>query len=220
MYSGQIKSRGPRYCPSIEDKIVRFGERDGHQIFLEPEGLDDTTVYPNGISTSLPEDVQPRSSPPFPGWIAPASCARAMRSNTITSIRASCIRRWRRSGCRAFSLPARSTARPVTRRPPRRAWSPASTLLRGRRRGAYRVRSRRGLSRRHGRRPRHARRHRAVPDVYVTRGVPVDTARRQCRSAADRQGIALGCVGAERARSHRTKMAALEAARGLAQASA
>jgi tRNA uridine 5-carboxymethylaminomethyl modification enzyme len=58
MYSGQIASRGPRYCPSIEDKIVKFGDRDGHQIFLEPEGLDDTTVYPNGISTSLPEDVQ------------------------------------------------------------------------------------------------------------------------------------------------------------------
>jgi tRNA uridine 5-carboxymethylaminomethyl modification enzyme len=58
MYSGQIKSTGPRYCPSVEDKIVRFGDRDGHQIFLEPEGLDDITVYPNGISTSLPEDVQ------------------------------------------------------------------------------------------------------------------------------------------------------------------
>jgi tRNA uridine 5-carboxymethylaminomethyl modification enzyme len=58
MYSGQISSKGPRYCPSIEDKIVRFGERDGHQIFLEPEGLDDPTVYPNGISTSLPEEVQ------------------------------------------------------------------------------------------------------------------------------------------------------------------
>ncbi len=58
MYSGQISSTGPRYCPSIEDKVVRFGDRDRHQIFLEPEGLDDDTVYPNGISTSLPEDVQ------------------------------------------------------------------------------------------------------------------------------------------------------------------
>lgn len=58
MYSGQIESVGPRYCPSIEDKVVRFGQRDRHQIFLEPEGLDDDTVYPNGISTSLPQDVQ------------------------------------------------------------------------------------------------------------------------------------------------------------------
>jgi tRNA uridine 5-carboxymethylaminomethyl modification enzyme len=67
MYSGQIKSRGPRYCPSIEDKIVRFGDRDGHQIFLEPEGLDDTTVYPNGISTSLPQDVQAALVATIPG---------------------------------------------------------------------------------------------------------------------------------------------------------
>jgi tRNA uridine 5-carboxymethylaminomethyl modification enzyme len=58
MYSGSIEGVGPRYCPSIEDKIVKFGDREGHQIFLEPEGLDDDTVYPNGISTSLPEDVQ------------------------------------------------------------------------------------------------------------------------------------------------------------------
>lgn len=58
MYSGSIEGIGPRYCPSVEDKIVKFGDRDGHQIFLEPEGLDDDTVYPNGISTSLPEDVQ------------------------------------------------------------------------------------------------------------------------------------------------------------------
>ena len=67
MYSGQIKSRGPRYCPSIEDKIVRFGGRDGHQIFLEPEGLEDSTIYPNGISTSLPEDVQAALIATIPG---------------------------------------------------------------------------------------------------------------------------------------------------------
>ena len=67
MYSGQIVSKGPRYCPSIEDKIVRFGERDGHQIFLEPEGLDDPTVYPNGISTSLPEEVQRALIATIPG---------------------------------------------------------------------------------------------------------------------------------------------------------
>lgn len=67
MYSGQIEGVGPRYCPSIEDKIVRFGERDGHQIFLEPEGLDDSTVYPNGISTSLPEAVQQAFIRSIPG---------------------------------------------------------------------------------------------------------------------------------------------------------
>jgi tRNA uridine 5-carboxymethylaminomethyl modification enzyme len=58
MYSGQISSRGPRYCPSIEDKVSRFADRESHQIFLEPEGLNDDTIYPNGISTSLPQDVQ------------------------------------------------------------------------------------------------------------------------------------------------------------------
>jgi tRNA uridine 5-carboxymethylaminomethyl modification enzyme len=67
MYSGQIRSVGPRYCPSIEDKIVRFGERDGHQIFLEPEGLDDPIVYPNGISTSLPAEVQQTFVATIPG---------------------------------------------------------------------------------------------------------------------------------------------------------
>ncbi|WP_127520663.1 tRNA uridine-5-carboxymethylaminomethyl(34) synthesis enzyme MnmG [Mesorhizobium sp. Z1-4] len=67
MYSGSIKGVGPRYCPSIEDKIVKFGDRDGHQIFLEPEGLDDSTVYPNGISTSLPEDAQKALLATIPG---------------------------------------------------------------------------------------------------------------------------------------------------------
>lgn len=67
MYSGQIKSSGPRYCPSIEDKVVRFAEKNQHQIFLEPEGLDDPTVYPNGISTSLPEEVQLAMLATIPG---------------------------------------------------------------------------------------------------------------------------------------------------------
>ncbi|WP_332687140.1 tRNA uridine-5-carboxymethylaminomethyl(34) synthesis enzyme MnmG [Devosia sp.] len=67
MYSGRIQSRGPRYCPSIEDKVVRFADRDSHQIFLEPEGLDDQTIYPNGLSTSLPADVQEAFLRSMPG---------------------------------------------------------------------------------------------------------------------------------------------------------
>jgi tRNA uridine 5-carboxymethylaminomethyl modification enzyme len=67
IYSGQIQGRGPRYCPSIEDKVVRFKDRSAHQIFLEPEGVDDTTIYPNGISTSLPEDVQRAFLATIPG---------------------------------------------------------------------------------------------------------------------------------------------------------
>jgi tRNA uridine 5-carboxymethylaminomethyl modification enzyme len=67
VFSGQIDGRGPRYCPSIEDKVVRFGDREGHQIFLEPEGLNDTTIYPNGISTSLPQDVQEAVVRSIPG---------------------------------------------------------------------------------------------------------------------------------------------------------
>ena len=67
MYGGQIQSVGPRYCPSIEDKVVRFADRETHQIFLEPEGLDDPTVYPNGISTSLPADVQEAFIRTIPG---------------------------------------------------------------------------------------------------------------------------------------------------------
>lgn len=67
LFSGQIKGIGPRYCPSIEDKLVKFAERDSHHVFLEPEGLDDDTVYPNGISTSLPADVQDAFIRTIPG---------------------------------------------------------------------------------------------------------------------------------------------------------
>jgi len=67
LYSGQIEGQGPRYCPSIEDKVIRFAGKESHQVFLEPEGLDDHTVYPNGISTSLPEDVQQALVASIPG---------------------------------------------------------------------------------------------------------------------------------------------------------
>lgn len=67
LFGGAIAGAGPRYCPSIEDKIHRFGDRDGHQIFLEPEGLDDATIYPNGISTSLPVDIQAAMIASIPG---------------------------------------------------------------------------------------------------------------------------------------------------------
>ena len=67
MYAGRIEGVGPRYCPSVEDKVMRFGDRDGHQIFLEPEGLNDPLIYPNGISTSLPRDVQDQLVRSIPG---------------------------------------------------------------------------------------------------------------------------------------------------------
>jgi tRNA uridine 5-carboxymethylaminomethyl modification enzyme len=67
VYGGRIQGAGPRYCPSVEDKVVRFAERESHQVFLEPEGLDDHTVYPNGISTSLPEAVQREMVATIPG---------------------------------------------------------------------------------------------------------------------------------------------------------
>ena len=130
MYSGQIQSRGPRYCPSIEDKIVRFGERDGHQIFLEPEGLDDTTVYPNGISTSLPEEVQAAIVASIPGL----ERARIVRPGYAIEYdhvdpRELDAGAGNQAVCRGFSWPARSTARPDMKKPAPRAWSRASMPL-------------------------------------------------------------------------------------------
>ena len=128
LFTGVIEGVGPRYCPSIEDKVVRFAERDSHQIFLEPEGLDTHEIYPNGISTSLPFDVQ-------------LALVRSMRGCESAHIlrpgyaieydyfdpRGAASRRSRPRPSRACSSPARSTAPPATRRRRRRACSRAST---------------------------------------------------------------------------------------------
>jgi hypothetical protein len=90
MFTGVIEGVGPRYCPSIEDKINRFADKDSHQIFLEPEGLTTNEFYPNGISTSLPFDIQ-LATPcaRCRAWRTPTSCAQAMPSSTTTLTRAS-----------------------------------------------------------------------------------------------------------------------------------
>ena len=111
MYSGQIDSTGPRYCPSIEDKVVRFADRGSHQIFWSQKASKIPQSI-RGISTSLPEDVQLALLKTIPGLDEAVMVSRVTPLNMILSIRENCIPHWRRNGSQVFFSLARSMARP------------------------------------------------------------------------------------------------------------
>ena len=217
MYSGQIAATGVRYCPSIEDKVVRFADRERHQIFLEPEGLDDDTVYPNGISTSLPRDVQAELIATIPGLERAGMLQPATPSSTTTSIRASSTRRWSCAALRGLFLAGQingTTGYEEAAAQGLLAGINAAMAAGGRAADFVLDRAEAYLGVLIGR-PGHAGHQRAVPDVHLARRVSPDAACGQCRPAPDRRVASPSAAsGASAPVAFRAKRSALDAARG------